>query len=1152
MYTTWDSYYFYAGFQVNDRNVISTNTTPVSQPQQDDDVELFFETDNASADHRTPHTYQMAVSAANGAYFSVGDDTSIPKARVVFTYKYAAKVDGTLNDPSSPDMGYTIEVAIPWQELGLQGPPPAGTRWGFNVISRDRDSTAVPADKLYSLSDKVKSNADVQNPSKWAKILFDAGGSRVANSASLVVSPEVTERFPLINGSIVSGEWPSISRLSFGDKAYDVPAPTTAEEPNTTESPFAAAETQPEQPTTPANPQPATPVTPPTVATGPQSGAPTSIPLPGGGSIRIVPGGIKNPVGLSNPVQASAGGNQNPLSPKYPTGYEPAPAGVTMTGTLTLGAPVKPNLVMAIYRVDFNGDPRKAGGQNIWDAQGKSLLIDQPMEGAGPWFSGQRMTWNRQQLWDMRRAGVNVALIRPIDGDKQLVHEVDAVVAALKDLKASGEDYPLIGVDAAGNSEAHIAMILDRIPDEFRAKWPMGDDGTLGALVYDAASAPDRLADGTTVAVVHSSDAAVVTGGGLDGNGKLVGRDSGQTYSSSWSNAISAKAPTVVLDSWNDYARGTELGESRQYGEKYVDQTRINTIQYNGDHQWRAKYLAYSVPRTFRPKTIYTVSLRIENAGTLPWRAGEGYALCPRWYRDGRLFDDSAPRIPLAHDVYPGQSAIVNLGVVAMNGYGDDLDPGNYVLVFDMVQGADKWFSYASEAPLQIPVTVLAKDAAGDKRVATFLSSTTPVTVDAGSTAATTVNLRNDGTSPWTSANKLACKIIDETGGEPKVVLSGDGVAFPDNQVQPGDIEAVAAKISTQGLAPGQYRLHWYVSGPEDAAVSGSYDEGIEVIPSAIRPSFVLSDIPRSVTAGKDFTSRLAVRNAGGSGWAKNEVQVGYHWYYLDGAEAAWDGGADTPIGQPVAAGQVDPDIVAKAHAPELPGRYILVWDAKTSGGWASTGSEIVAQDILPVIVTVTGKSDVLPVDLTKYVPASDPPFGADGSQLPVGMLPPDGAGEVDVNPLLLAKPGPPLYPSGYYAGTVGSGWSSNHAVPFLFSGQVAQNGIACTGQRIDLPTSAREVHVLAAASSNDPVSAAFGLADGSRITNSDITVASWKSAPSQPAWWSPYSMTASGDVDATPCYLGDYTLRSAGSHADGLVLPNAPSIKVLAVTVIH
>ena len=118
MYTTWDDYYFYAGFQVHDPNVISTNTTPTSQPQQDDDIEVFFETDNARATVRTPQTYQMAVSAGNGAYFSVGDGTKVPKAKVVYTYKYAAQVDGTLNNPTDTDIGYTRRTGDPLAGTG--------------------------------------------------------------------------------------------------------------------------------------------------------------------------------------------------------------------------------------------------------------------------------------------------------------------------------------------------------------------------------------------------------------------------------------------------------------------------------------------------------------------------------------------------------------------------------------------------------------------------------------------------------------------------------------------------------------------------------------------------------------------------------------------------------------------------------------------------------------------------------------------------------------------------------------------------------------------------------------------------------------------------------------------------------------------------
>ena len=148
MYTTWDDYYFYAAFRVHDGAVYGTNAATTSQPQQDDDVEVFFEDDDARAKVRTPQTFQMAVSAAQGAYFSVGDGTKIPKGKAVYSYKYAVTVNGTLNKPDAKTTGYDVELAIPWTELGQTKAPAPGTTWGFNVLSRDRSSEAVPADRF--------------------------------------------------------------------------------------------------------------------------------------------------------------------------------------------------------------------------------------------------------------------------------------------------------------------------------------------------------------------------------------------------------------------------------------------------------------------------------------------------------------------------------------------------------------------------------------------------------------------------------------------------------------------------------------------------------------------------------------------------------------------------------------------------------------------------------------------------------------------------------------------------------------------------------------------------------------------------------------------------------------------------------------------
>ncbi|BDI30907.1 hypothetical protein CCAX7_29580 [Capsulimonas corticalis] len=1180
LYTSWDDYYFYAAFQVNDRNVVGVNNTPISQPQQDDDIELFFETDRARAKMRTPRTFQMAVSAAGGSYFSVGVNGKIPKAKVVYTYKYAAKVDGSLNDPSDSDTGYTVEVAIPWAELGVDKAPKDGTTWGFNVISRDRASTAAPSDRFYSLSSAVQSGEDVQDPSKWASIVFTSGGSAPEASDKTVVSPRVVTRFPLINGSVVSGEWPAISRTSFGTKPIEAKAPTAEEEPNTSESPFAAPPPEPIKPPAPPPTPPPTPVVPaPAPVVKAPTGPPTSIELPGGGSIKIVPGGIHTVPGektATNDSGTDTRPGRNPLTPKYPAGYTPAAPQVSLTGSLQLTPAKAPALVMAIYRVDYNADSRKAPSQNVWNAQGRTQLIDQPMDGAGPWFSGLRASWHRQQLTELRRAGINVALIRARKDDTLLPKELSALVQALKQMAADGEDYPLIGVCRSGADSADYNDVYSRIPAEFRSSLEMPtDEGhplPAAYLVYDADGKSDtngeKLFDGSSVVILSSTDnIATVTPGGAHG-AAITSRSGGDAYAASWASAIDAHPAMVVIDSWNDFTHGTEIAPSRQYAQQFVDQTRLKTIAFNGSRQWRAKYLAEAVPRSIQQKRLYQIPIRIENAGSLPWRAGEDYALCPRWYKDGRLYDDSAPRVPLGRNVAPGESITLSVGVVAVNGYGDSLETGDYTLVFDMVQGTDRWFSYASDIPLQVPVTIVkaGDNAETSRQDVTFLSSSTPTVLGAGATYDTAVTLRNDGSAAWPAGKtSLVYKIQRVNGDAVEAVSISDGVPVSAAPVLPGQVVTVpvpvAASAAGKGLAPGEYRLHWYLKpSSADIVTAGTHDEWIQVTDSDSAASFVLSDVPRTASAGKDTEAHLALQNLGSTIWAKTDRKIGYHWYYLDGTEAAWTGGVFSPLTKSVPPNRADGDIVAKFHAPDQPGRYVLAWDVQLpDGSWQSTAPISRGADLYPMIITVTGKnSSTVPVDLTSAANAAGifgngavdgVDFDGKGGALPAEMLPPDASGEPEINALLAPKPSAPLYPAGYYAGQSGAGDKSNHARTFLFpTGK--NNVVVCKGQQISLPGgNYKSIHLLAAATGGAPVTATFS--PGPSSPSASLPLQDWLQAPTEgtAGWWSPYHI-AQGVPTAVPCYLGDYAIAlDANVKISTLTLPNDPSIKIVAIS---
>jgi hypothetical protein len=96
--------------------------------------------------------------------------------------------------------------------------------------------------------------------------------------------------------------------------------------------------------------------------------------------------------------------------------------------------------------------------------------------------------------------------------------------------------------------------------------------------------------------------------------------------------------------------------------------------------------------------------------------------------------------VPIGLDLQPGDSTTLSIGLVAINSFGDDLEPGTYTLVVDMVKGQDTWFSYAGDNPLQAVVTVHdAGDPVPATLPATFIGTSTPGIVGTGGNYSTTV-----------------------------------------------------------------------------------------------------------------------------------------------------------------------------------------------------------------------------------------------------------------------------------------------------------------------------------------------------------------------------------------------------------------------------
>src|SRR5205085_5391437 len=106
------------------------------------------------------------------------EDLPQDAAGIRIPFKYRVVPNGKLNLSGGPPSGYTVEMAIPWVELG--GTPKVGQKMRFNVVALSAAGGSPP---ILSLSPAVKTAEDVQNPSLWSEIVFvDAPVKSVASA----------------------------------------------------------------------------------------------------------------------------------------------------------------------------------------------------------------------------------------------------------------------------------------------------------------------------------------------------------------------------------------------------------------------------------------------------------------------------------------------------------------------------------------------------------------------------------------------------------------------------------------------------------------------------------------------------------------------------------------------------------------------------------------------------------------------------------------------------------------------------------------------------------------------------------------------------------------------------------------------------------
>ncbi len=182
----WDDRFLFVAAEIEEPHVCATLTERNSIIYNDNDFEIFIDPDGDGLNY-----YEFEMNALNTIWeltlprpYHAGGDailgTNLPGLRA------AVAVHGSLNDPRDIDVGWSLEVAIPWNGLaryndGRLTPPGIGDVWRVNFsrvqwtwdvidgryVRRPKESN--PEDNWVWSPQGV---IDMHRPEHWGHVVF--------------------------------------------------------------------------------------------------------------------------------------------------------------------------------------------------------------------------------------------------------------------------------------------------------------------------------------------------------------------------------------------------------------------------------------------------------------------------------------------------------------------------------------------------------------------------------------------------------------------------------------------------------------------------------------------------------------------------------------------------------------------------------------------------------------------------------------------------------------------------------------------------------------------------------------------------------------------------------------------------------------------
>lgn len=178
----WDDNYLYIAAELSDPHVQGTVTEHDAVIFQDNDFEVFI--DPNSDNH---HYYELELNARNTTWDlylprPYKDGGSADNSFELIGLKTATHVDGTINDPTDTDKGWSVEIAIPWKAIPHRDSlvaPRNGDRWRID-FSRVEWQFKIVNGKYEKVPNTKEDNwvwspqgiVDMHRPERWGYVLF--------------------------------------------------------------------------------------------------------------------------------------------------------------------------------------------------------------------------------------------------------------------------------------------------------------------------------------------------------------------------------------------------------------------------------------------------------------------------------------------------------------------------------------------------------------------------------------------------------------------------------------------------------------------------------------------------------------------------------------------------------------------------------------------------------------------------------------------------------------------------------------------------------------------------------------------------------------------------------------------------------------------